>query len=97
MDALELRTYKIVDKMLRKGYSPDEARKIADKLINQPEKEQEYYPIGTIMRETAKAVYASIGLKYNQWQNKFSPNMVWIPKSILHNGMVPEWFYNKNN
>ena len=56
--------------------------------------------IGEIIKETEKAVYAVIGgsFKYDQVLEEpvFTGTKIWIPKSIIINGGVPDWFMRKN-
>lgn len=57
--------------------------------------------LGEIIKETAKAVYAVVGASlyfdYKTDEQKVLLKKMWIPKSLIINDSVPNWFIRKNS
>ena len=55
-----------------------------------------FYTIHSIKKETEKAVLAVVGKVFNHCLEDFQDVTMWVPKSLIVNNSIPEWFYKKN-
>ena len=49
-----------------------------------------------IIKETEKAVFVSVNVKYS-FKSEFTNTEMWIPKSVIKNSKVSNWFIEKSS
>ncbi len=57
---------------------------------------EKFKNIHSIEKETEKAILAVVGFKFNHVLEATQKITMWVPKSLVVNNQIPEWFYNKN-
>ncbi|HPM11689.1 MAG: hypothetical protein LC101_01425 [Flavobacteriales bacterium] len=54
------------------------------------------HKIYEIVKETERAILAVIDSRYDHVREEDVDITMWVPKSVIVNNMIPDWFYRKN-